>query len=99
MEILDTVMTCIEEACIKLQAMNISERSIRSKLHPSNKQLTSILWFCFVRHMNFFSFPAIGITNQRETLIVWDGLTGTPLCNAIGKKIRIENRFQCDAII
>ena len=91
MEILDTVMTCIEEACIKLQAMNISERSIRSKLHPSNIQLTSILWFCFVRHMNLFSFPAIGITNQRETLIVWDGLTGTPLCNAIGQTIGTEN--------
>jgi glycerol kinase len=26
---------------------------------------------------------AIGITNQRETTVVWDRLTGRPLCNAI----------------
>jgi glycerol kinase len=26
---------------------------------------------------------AIGITNQRETTIVWDKATGTPICNAI----------------
>lgn len=27
---------------------------------------------------------AIGITNQRETTIVWDSVTGEPLFNAIG---------------
>lgn len=27
----------------------------------------------------------IGITNQRETTIVWDKTTGQPLYNAIGK--------------
>src|SRR5690242_352271 len=26
---------------------------------------------------------AIGITNQRETTLVWDRKTGTPVCNAI----------------
>ena len=26
---------------------------------------------------------AIGITNQRETTIVWDRTTGKPICNAI----------------
>src|SRR3954462_10192397 len=26
---------------------------------------------------------AIGITNQRETTVVWDRSTGEPLCNAI----------------
>src|SRR5689334_14524281 len=26
---------------------------------------------------------AIGITNQRETTVVWDKETGTPVCNAI----------------
>lgn len=30
---------------------------------------------------------AIGITNQRETTIVWDNTTGEPLYNAIGKII------------
>ena len=27
---------------------------------------------------------AIGVTNQRETTIVWDSLTGEPLYNALG---------------
>lgn len=27
---------------------------------------------------------AVGITNQRETIIVWDKITGKPLYNAIG---------------
>lgn len=31
---------------------------------------------------------AIGITNQRETTLVWDKNTGEPLHNAIGKKKR-----------
>ena len=26
---------------------------------------------------------AVGITNQRETIVAWDKTTGTPLCNAI----------------
>ncbi len=29
------------------------------------------------------NIAAIGITNQRETTIVWDKLTGAPVCNAI----------------
>lgn len=33
---------------------------------------------------------AIGITNQRETTVVWDSVTGEPLYNAIGKNF-IEN--------
>ena len=32
---------------------------------------------------------SIGITNQRETTIVWDKLTGDPLYNAIGNKLYI----------
>jgi glycerol kinase len=32
---------------------------------------------------------AVGITNQRETTIVWDKITGKPLCNAI---VWLDNR-------
>ena len=32
----------------------------------------------------------IGITNQRETTVVWDKVTGEPLHNAIGR-----NYFPC----
>ena len=31
-----------------------------------------------------FFITAVGITNQRETTIAWDKLTGAPLHNAIG---------------
>lgn len=34
---------------------------------------------------------AIGITNQRETIVVWDKHTGQPLYNAIGKKKHIQH--------
>jgi glycerol kinase len=30
---------------------------------------------------------AVGITNQRETTVVWDAITTEPLHNAIGNKI------------
>lgn len=32
-----------------------------------------------------------GITNQRETTIVWDSETGKPLYNAIGKNSKVIN--------
>ena len=34
-------------------------------------------------HINGLNIAAIGITNQRETTIVWDAETGTPVYNAI----------------
>jgi glycerol kinase len=34
---------------------------------------------------------AIGITNQRETTIVWDRETSEPLYNAIGKIVEQQN--------
>lgn len=33
---------------------------------------------------------ALGITNQRETTIVWDKHTGEPLFNALGKENTIN---------
>ncbi|MBQ7646529.1 MAG: glycerol kinase, partial [Clostridia bacterium] len=40
---------------------------------------------------------AIGITNQRETTIVWDKKTGAPLCNAIVWQCRRTAQI-CDEI-
>ena len=40
---------------------------------------------------------AIGITNQRETTIVWDKMTGEPVYNAIVWQCRRTSRF-CDAL-
>ena len=40
---------------------------------------------------------AIGITNQRETAIVWDKETGEPVCNAIVWQCRRTAEY-CDAL-
>ena len=40
---------------------------------------------------------AIGLTNQRETTIVWDALTGRPVCNAIVWQDRRTSEY-CDQI-
>lgn len=36
----------------------------------------------------------IGITNQRETTIVWDKITGKPLYNAIGEYYNVYQHFK-----
>lgn len=40
---------------------------------------------------------AIGITNQRETTIVWDKATGEPICNAIVWQCRRTSKY-CDSL-
>ena len=40
---------------------------------------------------------AIGITNQRETAIVWDKATGEPVCNAIVWQCRRTSAY-CDGL-
>ncbi len=40
---------------------------------------------------------AIGITNQRETTIVWDKETGEPICNAIVWQCRRTSKY-CDSL-
>lgn len=41
---------------------------------------------------------AIGITNQRETTVVWDAVTGRPVCNAIVWQDRRTSEY-CDSLI
>ena len=40
---------------------------------------------------------AIGITNQRETTVVWDKATGEPVCNAIVWQCRRTSEY-CDSL-
>lgn len=39
----------------------------------------------------------VGITNQRETTIVWDKLTGQPLYNAIGISEALHVRLEANS--
>ena len=34
-------------------------------------------------NLTLSDLAAVGITNQRETLVIWDKITGLPVCNAI----------------
>ena len=43
------------------------------------------------------NIAAIGITNQRETTVVWDRFTGEPVCHAIVWQCRRTSRF-CDEL-
>ena len=47
--------------------------------------------------INGLDIAAIGITNQRETTIVWDAETGRPVCNAIVWQDRRTSEF-CDSL-
>ena len=47
--------------------------------------------------INGLDIAAIGITNQRETTIVWDAETGTPVYNAIVWQDRRTSEF-CDSL-
>lgn len=47
--------------------------------------------------INAADIAAIGITNQRETTIVWDKLTGEPICNAIVWQCRRTSAY-CDSL-
>uniref|UniRef100_A0A673BWZ7 glycerol kinase n=1 Tax=Sphaeramia orbicularis TaxID=375764 RepID=A0A673BWZ7_9TELE len=45
-------------------------------------------------NIDISNIKAIGVTNQRETTIVWDKETGEPLYNAIGKVLQV-----CSAVL
>ena len=47
--------------------------------------------------INGLDIAAIGITNQRETTIVWDARTGQPVCKAIVWQDRRTSAF-CDSL-
>ena len=47
--------------------------------------------------INGLDIAAIGITNQRETTIVWDAETGVPVCKAIVWQDRRTSEF-CDSL-
>ena len=44
-----------------------------------------------------FLFKAIGVSNQRETTVVWDKITGEPLYNAVGKLLCMDGK--CKAFL
>ena len=62
-----------------------------------DSQLEVILGALKSADINAENLAAIGITNQRETAVVWDRKTGKPLCNAIVWQDRRTAGF-CDQL-
>ncbi len=62
-----------------------------------DSQLEVILGALKSAEINAKNLAAIGITNQRETAVVWDRKTGKPLCNAIVWQDRWTAGF-CDQL-
>jgi glycerol kinase len=82
-EIWRTVQECIEQA-VKVFAL-------RSQYFPHLPDRVRILSFVQLGEASVgaLTVVALGITNQRETTILWDKTTGKPLHNAI---VWLDNR-------
>lgn len=76
--IISSVIECIEKVCEYLNQMGISHSKIKGQLN-----ITVKIWYLLEKSFHL----AVGLTNQRETTILWDKLTGRPLYNAIGIQI------------
>lgn len=100
-EILQSVYECMERTCEKLTQLNIDISNIKGMwtiawcyrflIWSRNWVFKNTRVNCTFHHFscNILYFIAIGVTNQRETTIVWDKDTGEPLYNAIGKVLHV----------
>lgn len=61
------------------------------------KKMRTVLLFNFLLPSVYSLIKAIGVSNQRETTVVWDKLTGEPLYNAVGKLSCMD--AQCKAFL
>ena len=61
-------------------------------------QYKTILEAVDVAKISLSDIAAIGITNQRETTVVWDKMTGNPICYAIVWQDRRTSAF-CQELI
>ena len=101
-EILHSVYECMERTCEKLTQLNIDISNIKG-MHRLNRHYAATCTLKATlqhSHLNIMTemytinnvalnCPAIGVTNQRETTLVWDKETGEPLYNAIGKAFQL----------
>lgn len=46
-------------------------------------------------HISPTTISAVGVTNQRETTVVWDKITGKPLYNALSKLLFFISEYNC----
>ena len=63
--------------------LNVAQKCLRSALNLPSAQLKHVQSAPDLIANSGFEVAAVGITNQRETTVVWDRQTGQPVANAI----------------
>lgn len=63
-----------------------------------DKTLFATRNICKKNNIKFEEIAGVGITNQRETVVVWDKNTGEPICNAIVWQCRRTSEY-CNKLI
>lgn len=74
---INTSNICLNEGWIEQDPMDILKK-INETIAVTCEKLENM-------DISPSSITAIGVTNQRETTLVWDKITGKPLYNAISK--------------
>lgn len=69
----------------------------QNKTHENYSPEVVFYLFDFYSLLFNLLFQAIGVSNQRETTVVWDKLTGEPLYNAVGKLLFVY--VKCKAFL
>lgn len=77
MEILSVVQECIRGSVEKLISLG-GAVTVSGIYYNINRTIWTDYYLCI-----FQDIAAVGVTNQRETTLVWDKTTGKPLFNAI----------------
>src|SRR5690554_3309998 len=87
MDILGSVVTCINSALRKFELQGNDPRDLKGAYSFSTRDYeggTNDISSYAHRVLTTFNYNVgIGITNQRETTVVWDKHSGLPLHNAI----------------
>lgn len=74
---LDVVQKCPQEGW--------AEEDPQEILSAISQCIERVVELMSARHLHVSDIVAVGVTNQRETTVVWDKDTGEPLYNAICK--------------
>lgn len=67
---------CLQEGWFEQDPMAILQ-AVKETIEVTCENLKKL-------NIEFEDIVAVGITNQRETTVLWDKITGKPLCNALG---------------
>lgn len=74
---INTTNICLNDGWVEQDPEDIL-RKVKETIHVTCEKLKLL-------NISPSSIVAVGVTNQRETTLVWDKITGKPLYNAISE--------------